>query len=605
MRKETNAPLEHTVFGGSHSDSHGVGLTTGRLAHNADLSLDAGSAISDLVARLRFSLRDGRIWLDTERVALVHISTLASMRRGLIGKLGSEEARGVLVRMGYASGTRDAALARKLRPQHNTREAFLVGAQLRLLQGVVSMTPVRLDIDMSTGKFYSEFVWSESFEVDAHIADYGIASEPICWMQLGYACGYSSSFIGRMIVYKEVECRAMGSDVCRIIGKPVDEWDDIESTLSALQPEKFANRFEDRRKTGTALAPPCAPTSQAVHQFQDLIGASSAFNATCHMLKKVADTAATVLFLGETGVGKEIFARTLHRIGKRSDAPFVAVNCAAIPESLIEAELFGVVKGAYTGATQSRAGRFERAHTGTFFLDEVSTLTLSAQGKLLRTLQEGEIERVGDTMTRTVDVRVVAASNEDLAAEVEAGRFREDLYYRLNIFPIRIPPLRERRDDIPLLMDHFLHKYRARHNRNVPGFTERALDALYDYDYPGNIRQLENIIERAVILTEPDSPIDLSHLSSIENMLLDRTLRVDEDGGLLRGEKNGEAGEAPLMEAFFENILGNGKGLESFEEQVLMEAVSRAKGNRSKAARILGITRPQLVYRLKKIGVAE
>lgn len=602
MRKETNAPPERPVLGGSREDSHGVGLATGRLAHNADLSLDAGSNFSDLVAKLRFSLRDGRIWLDTERVALVHISTLASMRRGLIGKLGSEAARGVLVRMGYASGTRDAALGRKLRPQRDMREAFLVGAQLRLLQGVVSMTPVRLDIDMSTGKFYSEFVWFESFEVDAHIADYGMASEPICWMQLGYACGYSSSFIGRTIVYKEVECRATGSDVCRIIGKPVEEWDDIESTLSALQPEEFANRFLDQRKAGTALAQPCAP---AAHQFQDLIGASSGFNATCHMLKKVADTAATVLFLGETGVGKELFARTLHRIGKRADAPFVAVNCAAIPESLIEAELFGVVKGAYTGATQSRAGRFERAHTGTFFLDEVSTLTLSAQGKLLRTLQEGEIERVGDTKTRTVDVRVVAASNEDLAAEVKAGRFREDLYYRLNVFPIRIPPLRERRDDIPLLMDHFLHKYRGRHKRNVPGFTERALDALYDYDYPGNIRQLENIIERAVILTEPGSPIDLSHLSTNENMLSARTLRVDEDGRLLREEKNSEAGGAPLIEAFFENILGNGKGLTDFEEQVLMEAVSRAKGNRSKAARILGITRPQLVYRLKKIGVAE
>jgi len=592
-----------------HENSHKVGLETGRLAmDNGDDAAQPSSrpAIADLAARLRFALNDGRIWLDTQRVALIHMSTLASLRRELIDTLGAEEARGVLVRMGYASGARDAILARKLRPQHAGRDAFLVGPQLRLLQGVVSMELITLEIDMTTGKFYGEFSWPESFEVDAHIADYGMVGEPVCWMQLGYACGYSSTFMGRTIVYKEVDCRATGAKQCRIIGKPVEEWDDIESTLSALQPEKFANRFAARREAGAAMAPPCVAADPSGGANHDMVGASPGFIATCHMLQKVANTAATVLFLGETGVGKEMFARTLHRISDRADQPFIAINCAAIPENLIEAELFGVEKGAYTGAINSRAGRFERATGGTIFLDEVGCLSLTAQVKLLRAIQEKEIERVGGGKTIKVDVRIVAATNVNLTEAVRRGEFREDLLFRLNVFPIRIPPLRERRDDIPLLMDHFLHKYTRLHRRDVPGFTERALDALYDFSYPGNIRQLENIIERAIILTEPGCPIDLAHLFSAETPPPPPTLRLDEDGALENCDNQGPPVPAPTaMEQFFNRILEGGKGLKEFEEQVLEEAVTRAQGNRSKAARMLGLTRPQLVYRLRKMGWEE
>ena len=220
----------------------------------------------------------------------------------------------------------------------------------------------------------------------------------------------------------------------------------------------------------------------------------------------------TVLFLGETGVGKEIFARMLHRMGRRSEQPFVAVNCAALPENLIEAELFGVVKGAYTGATDSRPGRFERAHGGTLFLDEIGTLTLSAQAKLLRALQEGEIERVGDSQTRKVDVRLLAATNVDLKDAVARGTFREDLYFRLTTFPVRIPPLRERRDDIPLLMRHFLHRFSQRHGKTVGSFAPEAVEALLSYAFPGNIRELENMIERGVLLADAGEPIGISHL---------------------------------------------------------------------------------------------
>ena len=207
-----------------------------------------------------------------------------------------------------------------------------------------------------------------------------------------------------------------------------------------------------------------------------------------------------------------MFSNQLHRRSARAKGPFIAINCAAIPETLVESELFGVERGAFTGAVASRPGYFERADGGTLFLDEIASLPYAAQGKLLRALQERKTERVGGARTRSVDVRIVAATNVDLAAEVRAGRFRQDLYFRLCVFPIIIPPLRERRDDIPLLIEHFLGLYRERHRKSIPGFTRRAIDALLKYDYPGNIRELQNLIERGVVYCDEGRQIDLTHL---------------------------------------------------------------------------------------------
>ncbi|MGE5147472.1 MAG: sigma 54-interacting transcriptional regulator, partial [Candidatus Eiseniibacteriota bacterium] len=424
--------------------------------------------IGDLASRLRFCPQDGRIWLDQRRMILLHVSAFASMRRELIDSLGIEPARGLLTRMGYESGSNDATFARRVRGHQSMTEAFLVGPQLHALEGIVRVVPVTLDFDIAAGHYYGEFLWYDSFEADAHIGIYGVVGEPACWTQIGYACGYTSTFMGRPILYREVECRAAGHSHCRIIGKPFEEWDDVDRDLAKFQPEAFANRY-DLGKAASRKTTAAADES-AKHQphFGDLlVGASSAFVAACHMLQKVARTRATVLFLGETGVGKEMFARTLHSISDRADKPFISLNCAAIPENLVEAELFGVERGAYTGAVESRPGRFERADGGTLFLDEIGSLNLAAQGKLLRALQEGEIERVGGKQVKKVDVRVIAATNVDLAIAVKEGRFRSDLLYRLNVFPIRVPPLRERRDDIPHLMNHFLRKFSARHNKTV------------------------------------------------------------------------------------------------------------------------------------------
>ncbi len=565
----------------THAERHidPAHLTTGRLLEGPETLGGIPPDIADLAARLRFSLNDGRIWLDTQRVALIHLSTLAALRQELIERLGIAEARGVLARMGYASGARDAALARKLRPHHATADAFLVGPQLRLLQGAVPIEAVTLEIDIASGHFFGEFRWVDSFEVDAHQSRHaGNARTPVCWMQTGYASGYASTFMGRTIVFKEVQCRAGGAAECRIVGKPLEAWDDIDDDLRALQPERFAGR------TATPVAP--APG------MYDLVGISPGFMAACHLLRKVASTEATVLFLGETGVGKEIFAHTLHRISRRAGKPFVAVNCAAIPETLMESELFGVERGAFTGATHSRPGRFERADGGTLFLDEVGTLSLTAQIKLLRALQEREIERVGDTRTRKVDVRIIAATNVDLKEAVTAGTFRDDLMFRLNVFPIRIPPLRERRDDVPLLMDYFLHHFAGVHGKAITGFTEAAVDGLYAYDYPGNIRELENLIERAVILCDEGHPLDIQHFEFQHDTA--PMLHVGDSGSL--ESKN----QPPATSTLLDEVLSTGLPLEDVEGALLSEAVARTGGNLAQAARLLGLSRPQLAYRLKR-----
>ena len=245
---------------------------------------------------------------------------------------------------------------------------------------------------------------------------------------------------------------------------------------------------------------------------EDVTGISPGFRAAYDLLKQAAGSNITVLLQGETGVGKEVFARSLHEMSSRSGKPFVAVNCAAIPHELVESELFGVEKGAFTGALVSRPGRFERADGGTLFLDEIGDLPASAQAKLLRVLQEGEIERLGDQKTRKINVRLVAATNANLQDQVKEGRFRSDLYYRLNAYQILIPPLRERKQDIPLLAKHFLARHTAVHGKKLRGFTDKAKRALLGYPWPGNIRELQNTVERGVILAPGGTRIEVNHL---------------------------------------------------------------------------------------------
>ncbi|MET0070900.1 MAG: sigma 54-interacting transcriptional regulator [Candidatus Thiodiazotropha sp.] len=534
---------------------------------------------------LHLTFDAGTILLNDQRMVLVHTHTMGALRKELMDTLGIDRARGVLTRMGYASGAKDAELARKLLPESTDEELLMMGPRLHTLEGVVHVKPIKIDIDIRQRHYYGEFLWENSHEAEEHLKLFGIHPEPVCWTQIGYASGYTSEIVGRFIAYREVDCRAKGDRHCRIVGRPIEEWENADEERRYYRPDPMAEQLLALQDEVNHLR----DSLQEETGIGDMVGASQAFIQACDMLRKVADSHVTVLLLGETGVGKEMFARALHSISPLEKNPFIAINCATIPDELIESELFGVEKGAYTGAQQSRPGRFERAHGGTLFLDEVGELSMNAQAKLLRVLQEGEIERVGDTRTRKVDVRVVAATNVDLQEAVSAGRFRSDLYYRLNIYPVIIPPLRERKDDIELLVNRFLEKYTARHGKRVNAITDKALQALKDYDWPGNIRELENMIERGVIIVSTGDAIDLKDLFPC--------LSMSQDVPLFNNPDETENGG---VESLASQVIDQSTSLEEMETLLLETAVKKANGNLSQAARILGITRPQLAYRLKK-----
>ncbi|MEM5327708.1 sigma-54-dependent Fis family transcriptional regulator [Paraburkholderia sp. JHI2823] len=584
------------------SRTHGVATTPSNTDSPAHVARRRQSteirvpAIHDLAKRLRFAPQQGRIWLDDQRMMLMHISSLGALRQELIESLGKETARGLVTRIGYQAGSRDAAMTRKVRAGSNRYDDFLAGPQLVSLEGIVHCEPITLDIDVERGHYFGDFYLTDCAEAEAHIASYGIGNESVCWMLIGYACGYTSAFMGRPILWREIECRGMGHAKCRVVGKPVEDWDDPQDDLRFLQIGDFVKWSVEPQSMLPATSRIAQRLASAPENSFGVVGISVGFNTVCHMVNKVAPTEATVLFLGESGVGKEVFANNLHRLSKRADGPFVAVNCASIPEHLMESELFGVERGGYTGATSSRPGRFERADGGTLFLDEIGTLSFTAQGKLLRALQQGELERVGDTRTRKIDVRVVAATNVNLREAVKAGQFREDLFFRLNVFPILVPPLRDRRDDIPLMMNWFLQRLAKKHGKHITGFRERAVDALFNYDWPGNVRELENMIERAVILAEDGGALDLCHLFTTGE-------EIDVSSFILKRSGNIAPLNEPVEVAPPAFVPAGLPGLAETEAAMLRAAVAEANGNLSLAARVLGISRPKLAYRLRKYGI--
>ncbi|MDD2735565.1 MAG: sigma 54-interacting transcriptional regulator [Desulfuromonadaceae bacterium] len=564
----------------------------------------ASPTLRDLTECLFFSPGDGRIWLNNVRMVLMHNLTMGTLRRELVDLLGVERARGVMTRTGYISGVEGARLVRDQWPNAEPITLFSAGTRLHSLEGAVQVETVHISFDAAKGVYDGEFIWHNSSEADAHISEFGLGTHPVCWMQLGYAMGYVTTLFVKPVIFREVECCSMGHPNCRVVGKTAEQWGDISEDLRYLSAESFvAGGFAPAPAAGVSL-PELDPALLDPGK-KLMVGVSAAFTAACHRLRRVAPTRATVLFLGESGVGKELFAQMLHEISPRKSKPFVSVNCAAIPETLVESELFGVERGAYTGAVSSRAGRFERANGGTLFLDEVSSLSLVAQGKLLRALQEGDVERVGGTQTIRIDVRVVAACNVDLRREVEAGRFREDLYFRLNVFPVHLPPLRERREDIPLLLNYFLHRYNFRHDRNVASFTPRAFSTLLNYNYPGNIRELQNLVERGVISAEDGSPIDLHHLF-VSGEASSIALFAVAEGGRLSERTGGARSKSETSDLFrmLAELTGSSDteriSIDSVDVALMDLAIEQSGGKLSRAARLLGLTRPQLAYRLQK-----
>jgi len=363
----------------------------------------------------------------------------------------------------------------------------------------------------------------------------------------------------------EVAVSAMKEGAYDFITKPVKRHAIVKSVRQAL--EKASLVAENR-----ALRAQLAQLGRAEAD-GGLLGAAPTFRAALATLRQVAPSSATVLLQGESGTGKELAARLLHDLSPRGAGPFVPVNCAAIPETILESELFGYERGAFTGATQRKEGRFERAHGGTLFLDEVADMSLAVQVKLLRVLQDGVVERLGGKQPIQVDVRIVAATNRDLSTEVRAGRFREDLFYRLDVVAVRLPPLRDRREDVPLLAAVFLRRFAEQNRRQVAGFTAAALQALEAYEWPGNVRELQHAVERAVVLCRGPE-VDI--------------------GDLPEALRNPATGRVPAPAAALAVPLGT--PLEAIERMVIRETLRHTRGDKNLAARLLGVA-PRTIYR--------
>jgi two-component system response regulator AtoC len=317
--------------------------------------------------------------------------------------------------------------------------------------------------------------------------------------------------------------------------------------------------------------------------FEHIIGKSKAMEDIFKMVRQIADSKSTVLIMGESGTGKELVSRAIHYNSNRREYPFVTINCAAIPETLIESELFGHEKGAFTNAIERKLGRFEIAHQGTLFLDEIGELSLTTQAKILRFLEEREFNRVGGSKTIKVDVRLITATNKDLSQHIKKGSFREDLYYRINVVPIVLTPLRERKEDISLLIDHFVKKFNKENNKSVKGVSKEALDLMLNYDWPGNVRELENLIERVIALTSnefiqanelPFSLINISKMNGLKDYILN--------------------GKVSFLQAE-----------EEFERGVILDALKRTNYIQSHAAEMLGISRRILKYKMDKLGIGK
>jgi DNA-binding NtrC family response regulator len=551
----------------------------------------------------------GTLHLRNRRVLLVDADALGVLRKELIAGSGVREARRVLARFGYAHGYRSALTVRQWFAEDGADDLWELGMKLRSLDGSVSVRPLRLEADIARGIFEAEVEWRNSYEAEQHLSHLGTSPVPVCWTLAGYASGYASAVLGREVFFMEKECVGRGDARCLAYGST-----DIEAgseiarlarAYSQLSDEDFATLIkrgrderaelqhflEELEQRSLELAQEQARVreleSQVIYlqeslnetyNVSELVGVSPGFKRVMRDVAQVAESDATVLLTGETGTGKELIARAIHARSSRKGRPLVTVNCAALPAGLVESELFGHEKGAFTGAVQRRLGRFEVANGATIFLDEVGEIPLDVQAKFLRVLQEGEFERVGGTQTIRVDVRVIAATNQPLDRLVAEGKFRSDLFYRLNVFPIMLPPLRERRDDIRLLTNYFAQKYRARFKKKISSIEQASLERLMQYRWPGNVRELEHVIERAVLLAEGE------------------VLTIN----LPLGE--GEHAAQPTTEPAPRELVS----LEEMERRYILEVLGQTGGviaGKGGAAEILDLPASTLRSRMKKLGL--
>lgn len=538
---------------------------------------------------LDFDLEGGRIDFMGYRMVLMSACALGAVRRELIDTLGLDAARGVMKRFGHAAGVADGKALLERFPGATRAEHLDFGPALHGLEGVANIVrvPEATHIDPDAGHCHFEAYWENSYEAEQHLALFGPSDVPVCWTLVGYATGHSTTAAGRRTLVVETECKAMGAERCRFVGDYVENFDakdrremldyekrhlpeELEALVTRIESQKRELRTRERRIQELEVEIAELRTDES------FLGESQVFVQVLQTARSVAPVDTTVLIQGESGSGKELLARYVHAHSLRASGPILAMNSSALPESLQEAELFGYAKGAFTGASVATPGIFEAAHGGTLFLDEIGDLSATAQTKILRVLQEGEVKRIGETRVRKVDVRVIAATHRDLRQMVEEKSFREDLYYRLSVVGLELPPLRDRGHDVVLLAEHFLAHYAERFRRKTPELTRRAKQVLLSYAWPGNVRELENAMQRATILSERPY-VDAEDLPAAVHAGAPLSARI-------------------VREASIDVVSIDPRA-------ALRSALAASGGKREVAAAMLGISRTTLWRRMKRYGI--
>ncbi|HEY7790014.1 MAG TPA: sigma-54-dependent Fis family transcriptional regulator [Vicinamibacterales bacterium] len=543
---------------------------------------------------LEFRPDHGEIRLHDQRVVILSAAAMGLLRKELVETLGVEIARRLLMRFGYADGYHDAIVLRDQYGWTDPRDGFRAGAVLHTLEGIVQARVTRLAYDAGQSAVEAEVSWERSYEAEQHLNQSGPSPTPVCWSLIGYVSGYASACFGQEVYFRELSCVGQGRPRCELIGRHAAGWppEDLEAFrfdfqgadlgrevnriqgLVRQQQEELARREHDvaRRERDIDVLRARVDRHVAARHF---IVRSPAMQEVLELAARVAPLELTVLVYGESGTGKEFIVRMIHEQSTRGGGPLVAVNCAALTETLLESELFGHTRGSFTGAMRDKMGLFEVATDGTLFLDEVGEMALSLQAKLLRAIQEHEIRRVGAERPIQVNARVVAATNRDLRAAVAAGTFREDLYFRLGAFIISIPPLRDRREEIPPMVHEFLRRSAARLEKNVRAISHDAMTALIRYRWPGNVRELEHAVERAVIMARGtaiavrDLPPEVA------------------------------SGEAPAGEGASASLA-----IGANERELIRKALDQAGGNRRRTAEALGISPVTLWRKMKRYGLS-
>lgn len=528
----------------------------------------AAPTLEDLAGALQFALGDGRIWLSDERMVMMQTAVLGSLRRDVIDAVGIDRARNLFYRTGWSQGQRYADLVRKRFRQDDLTAALAAGPRLHTMEGFVKVSTKRFEFDIKRGHYHGEFHWHDSTEAVEHLRAFGVSDCPTCWMQVGAPAGFTTALLGQPVIFREVECMGQGAERCVVIGRNAAAWGNEVPELDLFAPGTIKPRSQPWNPATQA------PQSREGASPHAIIGKTAAIERARRLVERVAGFAEPVLFLGEAGTGKEFFARRLHELSGAANGPFVTVNCDAYAGDHADRPMFG------------EDGAMERAKGGTLFLNDVSSLPKPLQSQLAAAL--------GAEAKTSGAVRVVSACSGRLRDFVESGAFRADLYFRLSLLPIVIPPLRDRRDDVPMLIEHFLHRHSKTHGKPLRGISVDARDLLLRYDFPGNVRELSNMIERGVIYSEPGGDLEISHIFTGIEQMPEFVEVLHASGRIVRRSTAGKA----------QDHLGN-RTFDEMEEDTYRAALLAADGNVSAAARALGLSRAKLDYRLAKLGIAR